>query len=265
MWGKLKALLERGPKPLLHKEPALLADQELEVDAAAAEPMDVDAARVEPPISLVVGSLAGSTKKEAEAYARGVADSLLTSVELGKLRVLEDKAGGRMIYEIHEGGSGLSVLERVVQDLDRGMPVNLALADGRYVQMDHTHGQIFSLIVPEGERDFRADQVHPVSDYAGDIKLTVMHPDRNGLAGLGGAMLGLSFVAFLVVGALFTVVKSGVLEKDVLVAYLERNPVKDPKDNPAWQMEQARAEAQAQGKTLNTLRRDATGWKWDYQ
>lgn len=219
------------------------------------------------PIFLMVGSLSGASRKDAEAYARGLADKLLTSVELGRIHVYDDRDHGRIIYEIHEGGPQFSIAAKVAEALANGEQVRIALADGKHLAIEQTHDQLFSLVHHDDEEsDLREPgDVRQITEFVSDTKLSAIYPDRNGLAALGGVLLGTSLVAFLVAGALNVIIKSGATEPDALFAFASKGVVADASDNPAWQLERARQAAEKEGKTIRVLRKDARGWNWEFQ
>lgn len=219
------------------------------------------------PIFLMVGSLSGTSRKDAESYARGLADKLLTSVELGRIYVYDDRDHGRFVYEIHEGGPQMSIAAKVIETLDNNEPVRIALADEKHLSIELTHDQLFSLVHHDDEESDLPESgaVRQITEFTSDVKLAAIYPDRNGLAALGGVLLGTSLVAFLIAGALHLVVKSGATEPDALFAFARKGVVADPSDNPAWQLERARQAAEKEGKTIRVLRKDARGWNWEFQ
>ena len=249
----------KRPKPAADSSPDL---GELVVPALVKEEEDAGH-----PTFLHLASLSGTSRKDAEAVARGLADQMLTSVEIGRVHVYDDQARGRMIIEIHEGGPGRSIAQKVAEALDANQPVQIALANNAILVVDRTHDQIFSLIHQDDEQSKHEEFEHlrPITDFAGEVKLSEIFPDRNGLASLGGVLLGLSLITFLVSGAVFTVIKSGAAQPDALFAAASSGVVIDASDNPAWQLDRARTAAEKEDKRIKMLRKDARGWNWEFQ
>lgn len=104
------------------------------------------AAPISPPIFLMVGSVSGVSRKDATAYARGLAEANVISPVLGRIHVLEDKARNRWVYEVHEGGGEFSIAEKVLARLDAGERVLIELANNYYLSVEDTGGEIFSLV-----------------------------------------------------------------------------------------------------------------------
>lgn len=221
------------------------------------------------PVFLMLGSLSGVSRKVAEEFARGQADKVLTSVELGRIHVYDDKAHDRIIYEIHEGGPGLSIAEMVAARLDDQDKVQIALANDRFVSIEHTHGQIYTLIRTIEDAGFSEVQevtdIRDIAEFAGVAKLSEIYPDRNGLASLGGVLMGISLFAFLIAGGVHLVIKSGATDPDALFSFARKGVISDAADNPAWQLDKARQAAEKEGKHLKMLRKDARGWNWEFQ
>lgn len=225
------------------------------------------------PTFLLLGSLSGTSHKDAESYARGQADQLLTSVEMGRVFIYEDKAHERMVYEIHEGGAGFSIAEKVVQALDRNEPVKLALANDAHVSIEQNHDQIFSLIfhpavdglLPGLQEKAVVEGIRPVTDFVSLHKLQALYPDHNRLSSLGGALLAISFVVLLLSGGFFMLTKSGLAQADAFFALAQKGVVADAEDNPAWQLNRAKLAASPEGKSLAALRKTAAGWSWEFK
>ena len=219
------------------------------------------------PIFLMIGSLSGASRKDAESYARGLADEMVKSVELARIHVFDDKMRGRMIYEIHEGGPQLSVAEKVADALETQDQVQIALANDIFVSIERTHDQIFTLIHNRDDESGldEISNVREITEYLSDTKLSEIYPDRNGLAALGGVLTGISLFAFLIAGTLHLVVKSGATDPDALFSFARKGVISSVSDNPVWQLEKARQAAEKDGRHLKVLRKDARGWNWEFQ
>lgn len=224
------------------------------------------------PFFLMVGSLRDCTKKDALSYARGLAERYVTAPPLGRIHVQEDKANNRFLYEVHEGGPGLSILDAVLKSKQDGKEVRIQLANGGYVAVEDENGELYSLIYPEegteGALDAyrRKDNAGPpeaLTVYATGRKLEEAYPERKSLPVAGSMMLIVSFTLCMVTGAAFVLAKSGVLHPDALLNAARAGNVAAESDNPVWQMEKAKQEGDLQGKAINTLIKDAKGWHWE--
>lgn len=234
-------------------------------------------AQLEPtgaPIFLMVGSISGCTKKDALQYVRGLAEQNVIAPAGGRVQVFHDKPRNRWVYEVHEGGIEFSIAEKVVEALQVAGPVRIALVNGAHLSIEEHHGEIFSLVHPKGEGVYAA--AAPVADpaqlelldadvsaYAGTTQLLELFPENNELSKIGGYLLAVSFVLFITLGLLYTFVQAGVFDKDALLTLSKAGHVADTTDNPAWQLEKARTEADKAGMHINALKKGPTGWSWE--
>lgn len=248
------------------------------------------------PIFLLVGSLSGCTKKDALQYARGLAEANIIAPAAGRVQVTHDKARDRWVYEVHEGGIEVSIADKVVAALDAGEPVRIALVNGAHVSIESTHGELFSLVHPRSEAppavdvtlqiDLLQGDVHAndsdeypaaavqsaaprmtgfsdVSAFAGTTALLELFPQNKQLSKIGAYLLGVSFTLFMAVGVLYTFVQAGVFDKDALLTLTKAGHVSDSTNNPVWQLEKARKDANAAGTHITALKKGPTGWNWE--
>lgn len=225
------------------------------------------------PSLLIVGSMRDCSAKDAMAFARGLAEKHVTSPELGKVRVLEDRPNGRFVYEIHEGGPGHSIIESVLEALREKRPVNIALVNQAYVSVEEEGDEIFSLVYPGRDNTMRAYgseealevivNPEPIQKFCSEELLLELFPQHKALPRAGFAALSLAAALFMMTGAVFVVTKSGVMEPDIVFKQAKAGQLAKWEDNPVWQLEKARADATAQGKGLKQLKKDSKGWSWE--
>lgn len=246
------------------------------------------------PIFLLVGSLSGCSKKDALQYARGLAEQNIITPSAGRIQVYQDKARDRWVYEIHEGGIEFSIAEKVVAALDAGEPVRIALVNGAHLSIEEAHGELFSLVNPQLDDDAPAfaaaaqapqldfidatsvaapefvDDPAPVakapddiSKYAGTTPLQEVFPMNKQLSKTGGWLLGVGGVCFASLGLAFALMHTGVFDSDALLTLAKSGVVADASDNPALQLEKARAEAEKTGAHITALKKGPKGWSWE--
>lgn len=226
------------------------------------------------PIFLLMGSLTGCSYKDAVAYARGLAETYVIAPQLGRFRVQEDKVNGRFIYEVQEGGPGLSVIDGALAQLAAGQPVRIALANGGSASVEEAHGEVLSLIYPPGsdvENKLALEyQEQPVQDtavdievFCGAVKLEEVFPEQRVLTHAGSLSLFLAGVLFMLTGAAYTVVQSGVFDADALLTLTKAGYVAESSDNPVWHLEKARSAAAKESKVLSALKKSPKGWSWE--
>lgn len=221
------------------------------------------------PTALLFGSIAGCSAKDADAYARGLAESTLTSPAMAFIRVFFDKPNNRYVYEVHEGGPGLSIVEKVLEALAAGQAVRIALTNGAQVAIEEAHGEIYSLIFPPAAEelvpggDEPAPAAVPVSHiqaYTGMHKLASLIRQRKSLVPWGVLTLMATGSLFVVTGAVWVLMKSDILEGDFLITQVKDGYVAQAADNPVVQLDKVRAIAEREGKVLHKLEKTAKGW-----
>lgn len=221
------------------------------------------------PTALLFGSIAGCSAKDADAYARGLAESTLTSPAMAFIRVFFDKPNSRYVYEVHEGGPGLSIVEKVLEALATGQTVRIALTNGSQVSIEEAHGEIYSLIFPPAAEelvpggDEPAPAVVPVSQilaYTGTHKLSSLIRQRKSLVPWGVLTLMASGSLFVLTGAVWIAMKSDILEGDFLIMQVKDGYVSQSADNPVVQLDKVRAIAEREGKVLHKLEKTSKGW-----
>ena len=238
--------------------------------AASIDPDDIGA-----PIFVMVGSLTGCSAKDAMAYARGLAETYITAPEIGRIRVFEDKAGARFIYELQEGGPGRSIIEPVLEQLAEGHKVRVHLTNGAQVVIEDAHNEVFSLVYPASNEIIATAQLPGletesdegvlwrIEDLCGNVELKELFPQNKKLTHIGGIILGIAVSLFMLTGGIYTVTQTGVLDGDALLRQTKAGILTDTNDNPVWQLERARIAAEQEGKSLGALKKGATGWTWE--
>lgn len=238
--------------------------------AAAVDPSDVGV-----PIVLMMGSLTDCSAKEAHAYARGLAETYITAPELAYIRVFEDTVNGRFIYELHEGGPAVSVIEPVLEHLSAGQKVRIKLTNGAQVVIEQAHGEVFSLVYPAASEALPATKypglesedsdgiLQRVEELGGTVALKELYPQDKKLTHLGGIILGVGISVFMLVGGAYTINQTGILDGDTLLRQTKAGILTDTVDNPAWQLDKARNAAETSGKALTALKKGPDGWTWE--
>lgn len=241
--------------------------------APVAAPVDPD--ELGAPIFIMVGSLADCSLKDAVAYARGLAETYITAPEIARIRVFEDKAFGRFIYELQEGGPGRSIIEPVLEHLEGGQKVRVQLTNGAQVVIEEAHNEVFSLVYPASNEVIQAAQLPGlesesdegvlwrIEDLCGNVEMKELYPQDKKLTHIGGVILGVGVSLFMLTGGIYTVTQTGLLDGDILLRQTKAGMLTDTNDNPVWQLEKARIAAEQEGKTLRALKRDDKGWKWE--
>lgn len=230
------------------------------------------------PIFLMVGSLSGCTLKDAESYARGLAETYVVSPQLGRIHVYDDKEKGRFVYEIHEGGPEQSIVEKVIAQLAEGKKVRIRLTNGATAVIEEANNEVFSLVYP-AEKDGTGAKlpgleygdlaegddltVHEVAEYCSETPLEELFPENRKLANIGGVVLGVAVSLFVLTGGIYTVVASEILDGDILFRQAKNGQLSDATDNPVWQLEKARIAAEKDGQSVRALKKGPTGWSWD--
>lgn len=222
------------------------------------------------PIFLMVGSLTDCTYKTAVAYARGLAEQFVVAHETAWIRVKDDKANQRYIYEIHDGGLGFSILESLLEQLADGKQVHIQLANNAYVTIEDERHQVFSLIVSE------KDEVHPtvsvagslleiqsISELEGKSRMKELYPPKRGLAMAGGSLLTLSLTALTAAGIFYVGVQSGVLDDDIFSIKHQQAAIKEVRESPAFQLSRAKKVAAGNNTYIKTLKKEKGRWSWD--
>lgn len=223
-----------------------------------------------PPFILMVGSLKGVSFKEAKMFAEGLAERFISAPKMARVGVQHDKPRNRILYEIHEGGAGYSVLPRVLELLEDKQHIRVELANEAYIEISDEFGELVTLHYPEGTHEnlggFVEDYVPPPSTRLEDLytlpKLPELFPEKRGLAVAGiGAML---LAAFCLFGSVvyFSLMTSGFFTADPVAAMGKGRYPPSVEDNPYWQLEKAKLAAQSAKKTIDKLEKKDGKWSW---
>ncbi len=243
-----------------------------EKEAVGLDPNDVGA-----PTFFMMGSLAGGTLKDAMSYARGLAETYITAPDISRVRVYDDKPHNRFIYELCEGGPGFSTIEKVLEQLAAGHKVRLHLVNSAQAVIEEAHGEVFSLIYPASDEMIRPEQLTgletkddegqlwKIEDLCGEVELMELFPQKRALTHIGGGILGVALSLFIVTGAIYTLVHSGLFDGDALLRQTKAGYLTDTVDNPVWQLDKARNAAEKDGKALSALKKGPSGWTWELE
>ena len=231
------------------------------------------------PFFLMVGSLSDCSLKDGELFARGLAEKYVTTLSLGRILVRMDDVNKRVLYEIHEGGPMLSVLDGVLSALTKTEMVRVRLTDGGHVEIADVNGELFTLVYPASAGDSNDEGVDAskavdaakslvaldANDLCSKTELKELFPEKRVLVKVGAALMAASTLALVLAGAGLMVAKSGVLEPDLALRQARLGHVVDVASNPVWQLEKASLVAEREGKALRFLKKDANGWSWSLE
>lgn len=208
-------------------------------------------------LTLIVGSLAGASKRDVTAYMRGIAEAHITAKDTCYLGLRRQR--GRWLYEIHEGGPGLSVLDNVAAHLDVSPDASLyyQLADGRVVEIIESENDVISVIFPKHE-DKPIPAEPPVFSRR---KLAPYIGTGAALRTLGTVLLGFGFTALVLAGGAHVLANS-LIDTDRL---LRREAAARPLLNtaahlPIFEFERARKSALTSGGYIHKIAFDNGHW-----
>jgi len=156
-----------------------------------------------------------------------------------------------------------SIAEKVVEALAAGEVIRIELVNGAHVSIEEIHGEVFSLIHTETASTDESQAIADVSTFAGTTSLLELFPENKQLSKIGGYLLAVSFSLFITLGLLYTVVQAGVFDKDALLTLSKSGQFADSADNPVWQLEKARKEADKTGLHIKALKKGPQGWNWE--
>ena len=152
----------------------------------------------DPPLTLILGTVPVSSKKDVIAYARGIAESQLIAKESSYIDAI--KVDGRWIYEIHEGGAAYSLARWVVSQLGFHDEESIAvpLAGSRVAHISVVDGEIATIIYPPDENRCQETILNLLGhSELKEHKLHKLHPfygNGKEYVKAGAALLGMSLV-----------------------------------------------------------------------
>jgi hypothetical protein len=242
--------------------------------AVAEKPVDVE---VSLPFFLMVGSLRDCSVKDAELFARGLAEKYITALQLGRINVVKDKTQDRIIYEIHEGGPMLSILDGVLANLGKSDLVCIELTNGNHVEIADVNGELFTLVYPSVEdgdlKPLSMDSLGvvkeltftPIAQLCSKLSIPELYPERRTLIKAGGVLMAISFLALTIACLSLVVVKSGIFQSDKALLQAKQGYLSDVDNNPLSQLDRARFASEQAGRPLKFLKKDAKGWSWELE
>lgn len=225
------------------------------------------------PIFLMVGTIYGCNAKEAAQYVRSLANRFIVSVENGYFRVLYDKESDRFVFEIQEGGSGLSILEESLKQLKSNRKIGLNIANGKSVFIHSKDNQIYSLIsvnedVAVDTLNDNADGINKLSigRLAGSVKLVPLVKDVEWLSSAGYWLSIFSIVLIFITAFSVSIGKTYFIDSFALNKYERlQDSFNHEKNNPLHGLIAAKEEAALTGKYLAKLEFKNGEWTWDLQ
>lgn len=254
---RLKKVLARKPKQ--KPEDAMAASLEKPVLGS-----------YDPPFILLVGSLTGVSIKDARLYVAGLAEKFITSPKLARVHLQADKARNRILYEIHEGGPGYSILARLMERLQTQKNVRIELANDAHVEISDEFGELVTLHFPAGTNEnlggaFNDDTQTPyvpLDELCGRFKLPELFPERKTLPIMGGALMVGGALILLGSALTFALTKNGYFDSDPVLTMSRQQFPPSVSDNPLWQMERAKAAATREGSFISKLEKVNGKWSW---
>lgn len=224
-----------------------------------------------PPFILMVGSLTGVTLKDAKLFADGLAEKFITSPRLARVHVQQDKPKNRVLYEIHEGGPGYSILDKLLKNLEHQRTVRIELANDAHVEISDEFGELVTLHFPAGTHEnlggtIREEDNTPfvaIKELCSKSKLPELFPLRKGYVVTGAIMMVLSAAILLASGMFFAVKKSGFMDTDPVTLMAKADFPPSVEDNPYWHLQKAKKEAMAKQEALGKLVKTNGTWSWN--
>lgn len=219
------------------------------------------------PIFMMVGSLTDCSYKDAVSYVKGLAEHYVMGVDAAWYRIFEDRPNGRYVYEIQDGGPGLSALEKILVGLRDG-PVHIRLANQGYVTIEQEHGSICSLVVSDEQGVYPTQTGRPVQPrriahyLESGKKLKELYPKSTAMTTVGSAILSISLVTFAIAGAAYIAVSSGYFEDDLFKLEHRQQAVAQVNENPMLQLEQAKTQSTAADMRIQRLEYKNGKWSW---
>lgn len=224
----------------------------------------------DPPFILLVGSLTGVSIKDARLYVEGLAEKFVTSPRLARVHLQVDKARNRILYEIHEGGPGYSILARLMERLQTQKSVRIALANEAHVEISDEFGELVTLHFPAGTNEnlggsFNDETQTPyvaLDELCGRFKLPELFPERKTLPIMGGALMVSGALILLGSALTFALTKNGYFDSDPVLTMSRQQFPPSVADNPLWQMERAKTAATREGAFISKLEKVDGKWSW---
>jgi hypothetical protein len=106
-----------------------------------------------PPIQVLIGWIGDSSRKDVIEHAKGFAEDHIETLETAWIALEQFRNG--WIFEIHEGGAGLSYLPEVIEELSRDPDQVVWLPSGtglnRVLTVRISEEQVFATILTEAE------------------------------------------------------------------------------------------------------------------
>ena len=222
------------------------------------------------PLLLIVGSLTGVTVKDAKLFADGLAEKFITSPKLARVHVQSAPDKSRIFYEVHEGGAGYSIINKLLERLQTQRSVRIELANEGHVEISDEYGELVTLHYPAGTHDNLGGVIVesamtpyvPLEELYSKYRIAELFPERRGLVIAGAAVMVVSALMFFVAGFFFTVAKSGFFDKDPVFTMGVGGFPPSVDDNPYWMLNKAMQEANAGGRTITKLEKVGGKWNW---
>lgn len=215
------------------------------------------------PMLLIVGSLDAASRSDVLAYARGLADSQVIAKDA--CYVGATKIDGRWVYEVHEGGTGRSVVEWISKQLtaDSRARVNLPLTGDRVASIGSTAGEFVTIIhPPNAERFQTASSGAQAMELGGRVQS--LYGSAVAFRNAAVAIFALSSFAFLVSGATLFLRSNAIDVGRYAGKFAASNPGlrTDMANLPSFQLDLAAKNLKASAGYLSYLKFESGKWTW---
>lgn len=214
-------------------------------------------------IMLLFGVLLNTSKSDAYAYVRGLLESSCKARENSWYGLVRD--GERWIYEIHEGGEGLSLIPGILAAHKEGRPNPVfRLSNNKVVEVSPAGDEIFGLVMPEESFEGEA------TDYASFPKGKRLTPYLGDgkhylVAGVVSLVVGIATAA---AGGLAYLATNEFVDHERIVV----TAMMDKKNAGLYQMNKLpisgytkafdSLKIKEQGAYISKLESNAAGWNW---
>lgn len=216
-----------------------------------------------PPMLLIVGSLDAASRSDVLAYARGLADSQVIAKDV--CYVGATQLEGRWIYEVHEGGTGRSVVEWASKQLasDVRARINIPLTGDRVASIGSSGDEIVTIIHPPNPEKFQAATLAAQSMELG-AQVQALYGSAIALRNAAVAIFALSAVAFFLSGAMLFFRANAIDVGRFVSKFAASNPSlrTDFTNLPSYQLDLAAKNLRATTGYLAYLKFESGKWTW---
>ena len=248
-----------SPRKFLgRKQPA----SELADVASAQSPQGGDLG-VNMPMLLILGSLEAEHRKDVLAYARGLVEGQVIAKDACFVDAI--KHNGRWIFEVHEGGAGLSLAGWVVQEFakDPSIRLSMPLTADRTAVISQVDQELVTIIYPPNEDKHREALQQALAITPGKL-LAPYYGSAASLRTAAASIFGVSALAFLLSGSLWFVRANAIDVERFAAKFSSANSsLRTTTENlPSFQLSKATKSLNSQGGYLSYLKLEKGKWSW---